>query len=387
MFKTFITSTVMSISQVSSTQTQPDVETYVQTPDANLICCICVDILTKPQRTPCGHVFCNDCICDWLSLDKKNCVACREPLNFDDLQSDRIIESLIGNLEVRCPNTECAWRGKSSRQSAHLRECDEEQVVCTHHEFGCEFTGKQCDLKTIHLKQCKYEPLKDLLREQRDAAKTARKRVREMESRVSLLETVIEQRSGRWLRDVSVDHKIDAKDRSGRWYEATVIGIPADGDSLKVHFDGWGEKHDEVLRLDGGRLAPLHAHSFKRRKRRRTVRNWREFEEGDVVDCRDSVDKWYEAVVVEVNEEESSVFVHYEGWPTMWDEWIGTKSQRLAPLRTHSSPTPRRGGSTLSSQPQQPPGTPETPSIAPLQTPELLRLLLSSVQQMQGDRE
>jgi hypothetical protein len=58
------------------------------------------------------------------------------------------------------------------------------------------------------------------------------------------------------------------------------------------------------------------------------------------VDCCDSVGNWYEAVVIDV--EEDQVFIHYEGWPNLWDEHISVQSSRLAPLRTHSVAQARR---------------------------------------------
>ena len=44
---------------------------------------------------------------------------------------------------------------------------------------------------------------------------------------------------------------------------------------------------------------------------------------------------WYESTVVDVNEDQ--VLVHYENWSNVWDEWMSRHSDRLAPLRTHSS--------------------------------------------------
>jgi len=307
---------------------------FLQPPDPNLLCVICHEVMSVPQRTPCGHVFCKNCIIDWLSMDKTSCVTCRSPLLFADLQLDRVLASIIGNLKCRCPNRSCPWRGKYSRRHTHVKECAEELICCPHSQFGCSFKNKRRHLAT-HLVTCKYEQVKTILYAQRNETIAVKKRVREQEARVSQLESVILERSGRWLRDVRIDDKIDAKDSRGRWYESTVIGIPDDV-SLEIHFDGWNEKHDENVLRDSGRLAPLHSHSNKRRKRRRTLRNWRDFEHGDMIDGQDSIQHWYEAVVVDVNHEEDLVYIHFEGWPIMWDEWLPVDSERLAPLRTHS---------------------------------------------------
>ena len=311
---------------------------FLTEPDPNLQCIICHEVLTNSQRTPCGHVFCGTCITDWLSLDKNTCVTCRKPLLFEDLQHDRVIDSLIGNLPMRCVNfATCPWRGKNSRSEVHLRECGEEKIQCPHTEFGCDFKNKRRHLAT-HLATCRFEKVKDVLCAQRDATTAARKRARDNELRVSQLEAVVQERSGRWLKNVNIDDKIDAKDVYGRWFETTVIGIP-DDDSLELHFDGWSEKHDETIRRDCNppRLAPLHTHSVQRRKRRRTIRNWRNFEEGDVIDAQDTCGTWYSAVVVEVNQEIQKIFVHFEEWPAMYDEWIDSNCrQRLAPRGTHS---------------------------------------------------
>ena len=52
------------------------------------------------------------------------------------------------------------------------------------------------------------------------------------------------------------------------------------------------------------------------------------------VDAKDTVDQWLEAQVVEVSA--SQVYIHYNGWPCRWDEWIDVNSPRIEYFRTHT---------------------------------------------------
>lgn len=266
----------------------------------------------------------------------------------DELQPDRVVANLIGNLKCRCPNTACPWRGKHNRCESHLNDCAEERIVCPLSEFGCSWSGKRRYLKATHLPSCRFYACKDVLQKQRDSQRQSQKRARELEVRVGQLENIIKSRSLKWLEDLEVGDKVDAQDRFGRWYEASIVSIeyPLDhndkhGATLNIHFDGWASKHDESYlmqdALKNGLLAPIHTHTVRQRKRAKK-RKWRDFEDGDVLDARDTVDKWREAVVVNV--ESTRIFVHYTGWPNMWDEWIPKTSSRLAPHRTHTSPQP-----------------------------------------------
>ena len=81
-------------------------------------------------------------------------------------------------------------------------------------------------------------------------------------------------------------------------------------------------------------MAPLHLHSIKRKNKRKAQRRFRDFEDGDIIDCKDTMGDWYESVVLDVKD--NQVLIHYEGWPNVWDEWIDKSSSRLAPYRTHS---------------------------------------------------
>lgn len=71
------------------------------------------------------------------------------------------------------------------------------------------------------------------------------------------------------------------------------------------------------------------------------------FYKGQWIDCLDTSSLWLEATILEVNYD--SIYVHYNGWQTRWDEWIEKNSPRIAPFRTktmhsflscHYSPTP-----------------------------------------------
>jgi len=68
-----------------------------------------------------------------------------------------------------------------------------------------------------------------------------------------------------------------------------------------------------------------------------SLKIWNQFEVNDLVDGQDIAEKWYEVRIREVKMEEESVFVHYRGFPQRWDEWISMKSERLAPLGTHTT--------------------------------------------------
>jgi ubiquitin C-terminal hydrolase len=61
-----------------------------------------------------------------------------------------------------------------------------------------------------------------------------------------------------------------------------------------------------------------------------------DFHVGATFDCLDRWNKWYNAKVLE--EKETQVFVHYEGWPEKYDEWVDKKSDRIQPLNSRAVP-------------------------------------------------
>eukprot|EP00359_Climacostomum_virens_P000198 CAMPEP_0204896414 /NCGR_PEP_ID=MMETSP1397-20131031/147_1 /ASSEMBLY_ACC=CAM_ASM_000891 /TAXON_ID=49980 /ORGANISM="Climacostomum Climacostomum virens, Strain Stock W-24" /LENGTH=397 /DNA_ID=CAMNT_0052064017 /DNA_START=26 /DNA_END=1219 /DNA_ORIENTATION=+ len=64
----------------------------------------------------------------------------------------------------------------------------------------------------------------------------------------------------------------------------------------------------------------------------------RVLEVGQWVDVKDTVDQWLEAQVIQlqVSETGTLAYIHYNGWPSRWDEWIETGSARIQPFRTHT---------------------------------------------------
>ena len=61
---------------------------------------------------------------------------------------------------------------------------------------------------------------------------------------------------------------------------------------------------------------------------------------GQWVDVKDTVAQWLEATVMALNEDNQTIFIHYNGWPTRWDEWIDMDSPRVAPFRTRTAHSP-----------------------------------------------
>jgi hypothetical protein len=62
-------------------------------------CPICWDTLTDPRATPCGHIFCNDCIRRAMSHNEDNCPSCRRPLTRKIGIEGDLAEEIIGILK------------------------------------------------------------------------------------------------------------------------------------------------------------------------------------------------------------------------------------------------------------------------------------------------
>ena len=60
------------------------------------------------------------------------------------------------------------------------------------------------------------------------------------------------------------------------------------------------------------------------------LQDFRNFEVGDTLDAKDTVNKWYEAEIEAINVKNQSIFVHYIGWGVQWNQWIQMDSADLA---------------------------------------------------------
>jgi len=106
--------------------------------DSQLTCSICSEVFLDPTRLLCGysssfdnnftimqfrHTFCRKCITHWLH-DKKSCPVCRKHTEESSMEKDSKTNSMIDELEVYCPNTECTWKDKLLNLNKHYNsEC------------------------------------------------------------------------------------------------------------------------------------------------------------------------------------------------------------------------------------------------------------------------
>ncbi|XP_013405802.1 PHD finger protein 20 isoform X2 [Lingula anatina] len=57
---------------------------------------------------------------------------------------------------------------------------------------------------------------------------------------------------------------------------------------------------------------------------------------GEKLEAKDFLQKWYPAKIVEIDQKEEEVLIHFEGWNSRFDEWLEMTSERLRPITRHS---------------------------------------------------
>ncbi|MBN3296003.1 LNX1 ligase, partial [Amia calva] len=94
---------------------------YQDEVDDDLICHICLQPLTQPLDTPCGHTYCTECLTNFL-LEKDFCPVDRMPLMLQTCKKSSIlVHNLLDKLIVSCPFTEhCTETMNRCDLEAHL---------------------------------------------------------------------------------------------------------------------------------------------------------------------------------------------------------------------------------------------------------------------------
>ena len=125
------------------------VETQLQSLE-DLKCPICLELVSDPLQTSCGHLFCGECI-----KDIEQCPIDRE--DFTTTQ-DHFNRRRLRSFKVKCPNSErgCKWQGDLGDAEGHTEgTCISQEIECTK---GCGNKMQRQDLSG-HL--CQACPLRN----------------------------------------------------------------------------------------------------------------------------------------------------------------------------------------------------------------------------------
>jgi hypothetical protein len=123
---------------------------YVTPPDSNLVCLICHSAFGSPVALTCDHYFCKDCLQHaWDAQPScKTCPTCRHNVDTltEPLPVPKIVENMLDELQVRCPNSKlgCSWVDQRVNLHNHVMlYCEYTLVECP--SFECKLPVSQKD--------------------------------------------------------------------------------------------------------------------------------------------------------------------------------------------------------------------------------------------------
>ena len=143
----------------------------------DLICAICHELLNETQQTPCGHLFCKQCLekvepnfgkrhqynryrsaCTYQE-ERIKCPTCRAVGN-EGVFNDRNTDRRVKNLRITCTSGFCKWKGSLCDLDDHkagrgCKACEYEPVPCT---LGCGKTIARKDLEDHKQRLCCLRP-------------------------------------------------------------------------------------------------------------------------------------------------------------------------------------------------------------------------------------
>ncbi|KAF2003254.1 TRAF-type zinc finger protein, partial [Amniculicola lignicola CBS 123094] len=138
----------------------PDVHMleYVSPCDSNLVCLICHSPFDTPVQLSCEHFFCRECLehaWDAQQDGHKNCPTCRgraDPTK-EPVPVPKIIDTMLNELVVKCPNTKsgCTWVDQRANVHDHVMlYCEYTPVECPSHDCRLPISQKDFHKGCLH---------------------------------------------------------------------------------------------------------------------------------------------------------------------------------------------------------------------------------------------
>ncbi|CAG0903414.1 unnamed protein product [Cyprideis torosa] len=128
---------LLSLSGIMATIDQKIQTEWVVGPVLNaLVCAICEMILHDPVQTPCEHVFCRECMEDFIQKSKDpTCPIDREPMAKQEWQRPALyLRQMLQEMKVRCPEPKCEKVVQVDAFQGHRKACRLGKIRC---EKGC----------------------------------------------------------------------------------------------------------------------------------------------------------------------------------------------------------------------------------------------------------
>ena len=105
-----------------------------------LLCSICSQLLYDAIVLPiCEHMFCRECIEEWVKTKKQgavktfevSCPDCRKPFTLCDFgEPVRIVQNLLRDITFKCPNDGCLLILSYTNYYNHLAHCELARSNC-----------------------------------------------------------------------------------------------------------------------------------------------------------------------------------------------------------------------------------------------------------------
>ena len=117
-----------------------------------LKCPICLELVSDPVQTSCGHLFCGKCIkeTETCPVDRKTFTSTPDYFN----------SRRLNDFKVKCPNFErgCSWQGELREAEEHIGEiCCYQMVKCKN---GCKKEMERRQLRSHETTKCLHRNFK-----------------------------------------------------------------------------------------------------------------------------------------------------------------------------------------------------------------------------------
>jgi hypothetical protein len=140
-----------------NSQLSLDPDQFTTQINMDLCCSFCFGVLRNTRQCPNGHMYCLRCIIQSLERES-SCPVCRIFLTPELLSVNRFADNFIAELEIRCQNSSCDWRGPCRDLNQHFDICGFSLTKCLNHDSGCPIVIERMHVSE-HTEVCEYQPV------------------------------------------------------------------------------------------------------------------------------------------------------------------------------------------------------------------------------------